>query len=363
MPRCTLLPGNWGRGPLLSNDATESLTALRRLSVLDGWRGLSILLVLLCHLAPLGGIGNTSIGILGMVIFFVLSGYLITSFLLAKTASLSEFAIRRFFRVVPLAWLYFVIVFVFQTETVGTWLANFLFYANLPPQRIRLATDHMWSLCVEVQFYVGIALLVGLMRRKGLLLLPLIGLLFTILRVHAEAYASSVSWYRVDEILAGCTLALMLHGQFGRAGEAIVSWMRIAPQWLLFVLLAVCSLYPINEGQWTSYFRPYVGALLVGATMVNGSTTLTSFLDRRPLLYLGSISYAVYVVHMGLVYTWLGSGDVIERYSKRPLLLLVLLVLAHVSTFWFEHPMIECGKRLALRFKRNALPATASPTP
>ena len=344
-------------------EPTESLTALRRLSVLDGWRGVSILFVLLCHLAPLGGIGNTSIGILGMVIFFVLSGYLITSFLLKKTATLSEFAIRRFFRVVPLAWLYFVVVFAFQTEPVESWLAHFLFYANLPPPQIRLATDHMWSLCVEVQFYVGIALLFGLMRRRGLLLLPLIGLLFTLYRVHDQVYASSVTWYRVDEILAGCTLALILHGQLGRAGEAVVSWMRIAPQWPLFVLLAVCSLYGIDQGQWTSYFRPYVGALLVGTTLVNGGTSLASCLNRRPLLYLASISYAVYVIHIGLVNTWLGSGDVIEKYSKRPLLLLVLLVLAHASTFWFEHPMIDWGKRLALRFKRNALPVTVSRTP
>ncbi len=332
--------------------------------MLDGWRGVSILLVLGAHLLPLGGpLANASVGLVGMVLFFNLSGFLITSFLLKPTATLPEFLIRRFFRIVPLAWLFFAIVFIFQHETLDSWLAHFLFYANLPPPRVRLATDHMWSLCVEVQFYIGIALLFGLLRVRGLLLLPVLGLLFTLLRVHDHVYASSISWYRVDEILAGCTFALAYHGRLGRIGNAVVDFSKAAPQWLLLCLLMISSLFGLEHGAWTSYFRPYLGALLIGATVLNPHTILVRWLKQRVLIYLASISYAVYVIHIGLVHTWLGSGDLLEKYAKRPLLLLVLILLAHLSTFYFEHPMIELGKRLARSVKRNATAPTVAESP
>ena len=74
--------------------------------MLDGWRGISILLVLLAHLMPLGPKAwrlNETAGPLGMALFFTLSGFLITRFLL-RNDSIAEFLIHRFFRIVPLAW-------------------------------------------------------------------------------------------------------------------------------------------------------------------------------------------------------------------------------------------------------------------
>ncbi|MGZ3254605.1 MAG: acyltransferase family protein, partial [Burkholderiaceae bacterium] len=132
------------------------------LAVLDGWRGLSILLVLAAHLLPLGPKLwqlNVSVGILGMVFFFILSGFLITSFLI-KEQNIPNFLIRRFCRVVPLAWLYLAIALAISGESIYAWIAHYLFYANLPPKELIPLTGHLWSLCVEIQFYVGIALLV-----------------------------------------------------------------------------------------------------------------------------------------------------------------------------------------------------------
>lgn len=66
-----------------------SSAAGSRLSVLDGWRGISILLVLACHLLPLGPKPwqmNSAAGVMGMAIFFTLSGFLITSFLLNNSS-------------------------------------------------------------------------------------------------------------------------------------------------------------------------------------------------------------------------------------------------------------------------------------
>jgi peptidoglycan/LPS O-acetylase OafA/YrhL len=90
---------------------TRQVTADNYFNVLDGWRGLSILLVLATHLLPLGSKElnkNDTTGSLGMCLFFTLSGFLITNFLIHKP-NVYDFLIRLFFRIIPLAWLYLTI--------------------------------------------------------------------------------------------------------------------------------------------------------------------------------------------------------------------------------------------------------------
>ena len=91
-----------------------------QLPVLNGWRGLSILLVLSAHLLPLGPKPwqlNHTAGLLGMVLFFILSGFLIPTALL-REPRVRAFLVRRFARVVPLAWLYFVIALLATDATL-----------------------------------------------------------------------------------------------------------------------------------------------------------------------------------------------------------------------------------------------------
>lgn len=323
------------------------------LSVLDGWRGISILFVLAAHLLPLGPhryMFNYSIGILGMVVFFNLSGFLITSFLL-KDQNVAGFLIKRFCRVLPLAWLYMLIALLVSAAPLAIWLAHYLFYANMPPGDGRFnlllpMTEHLWSLCMEMQFYVGVALLVWLLRARGLLLLPLLALGFTALRVWDIVTASSVSYYRIDEILAGCTLALAYHGKLGPNARR---WLAHVPQLPLLVLL-VWSCMP--QGQWLNYLRPYLAALLVGATLVRPDATLGRALHGRFLVFVAGISYALYVIHPMLTHTWLGDGDgdLVVKYAKRPLLFLALFALAWLSTRYYESWFMAAGRRWADRF-------------
>ena len=108
-------------GEMASGAGTGNFNSGAHLTVLDGWRGLSILLVLAAHLFPLGQKAwqfNYGVGILGMVLFFTLSGFLITSFLLKKQ-SIPGFLIRRFFRIIPLAWLYLAVALAGQAASTA----------------------------------------------------------------------------------------------------------------------------------------------------------------------------------------------------------------------------------------------------
>lgn len=316
------------------------------LDALDGWRGISILLVLAAHLLPLGPKElqlNVASGVLGMVIFFILSGFLITSFLLKKT-TVPNFLIRRFFRIIPLAWLYLGLALLIAKAPIETWSAHFLFYANLPPMQLVNLTAHMWSLCVEVEFYLGVAMLVALFGARGLLVLPVAGLFFTWLRVSHEVYVSSITYYRIDEILAGCTLALIYHH---RHGSVLMQSLKRMPQLPLFILLCLSCL---QQSEWLNYFRPYLAAAMVGSTLLNPGKGFAVLLNNRILVYLAATSYALYVIHPLLADSWLGSGNIIEKYAKRPLLFAVLFVLAHLSSYYYEHRWTAFGRKLSNRF-------------
>lgn len=329
----------------------------QRFVVLDGWRGISILMVLAAHLLPLGPKVlqlNVAAGLFGMVLFFNLSGFLITHFLLHRTDVL-DFLIRRLFRILPLVWLYMAFVLlVYPLFSPGssplsseTWLAHMLFYANYPPKPLIPATDHLWSICVEIHFYLGIALLVALLKKKGLMLLPFLGIGFTLLRVMNDMHFSVITHFRIDEILAGAVLALIYNDKLGKGLREFLS--QGSALLLLPLLVATC----LPDAGFLNYLRPYVAAALIGVTLFNPQSRLVPLLSTRLLGYIASISYALYVIHMFLMTTWLGSGVGWEKYSKRPLLLLTLFIAAHLSTFYYEKRWIALGRRISEKLRRQ----------
>ena len=317
-----------------------------RFNVLDGWRGISILLVLACHLLPLGPKFlqlNYATGVLGMALFFTLSGFLVTHYLIGRPHVI-DFLLRRFFRILPLAWLYMSISLWLYSANESTWLAHLFFYANYPPKPLFQVTDHLWSLCVEMHFYIGLALLVALLKRKGLLLIPFTCVVITVLRVLNHEQVSVITHFRVDEILAGGVLALIYNRQLGVIAHNNMSKVNYA----LVVPLLLISCHP--DAGVMNYLRPYFAAYLVGATLFNQNTRFAMVLENKWLFYIASVSYALYVIHPLLESTWLGSGDIVEKYSKRPLLFIVLFVCAHISTFYYEQKAIAWGKGLSQNY-------------
>jgi peptidoglycan/LPS O-acetylase OafA/YrhL len=320
-----------------------------RFSVLDGWRGIAILLVLATHLLPLGPKSwqlNATFGPAGMALFFVLSGFLITNSLSSGT-SVTNFLVRRSARIVPLAWLYTTVALLWVGADGQAWLAHLFFYANWPPVELTGVTAHLWSLCVEMQFYVGIALLAWLLGERGLyLVLPLCAAV-TLFRVLGQVQISIATYYRVDEILAGSLLALAYNRQLGNALPRL--FCRLNPYILIPAFIISCH----PSSGWMNYLRPYLAMMLVGWSLFNPErTSLHTLLNKRWLAYVAVISYALYVLHPLLAHTWLGSGETWERYAKRPLLFVALFVMAHASTFHFERWFISWGKRYSMRSLR-----------
>lgn len=313
-----------------------------RVNALDGWRGISISLVLAGHLLPLGPKPwqlNGAVAGCGMAIFFTLSGFLITSVLL-RDDDIPNFLVRRLARIVPLAWLGALIALTATRAPLANYLPHLLFIANTGPIWLTSITGHYWSLCVEVQFYVGIALLVGLFGRRALPVLPVLALAVTALRASRHELMAIDTQYRIDEILAGCTLALL----FDRLRAAPPSPRLGSLSWLLLPLLVASA--HVDAGA-LNYARPYIASTMVGLSLFAAPESRTArLLSARVLQWLARISYAVYIIHGCLMFSWLGEGATpLVRYAKRPLFFLVTFALAQLSTDHYESRFIAWGKR------------------
>lgn len=317
--------------------------SVKRLGVLDGWRGISILLVLIGHLFPVGPKSwalNIAVAGAGMALFFTLSGFLITSVLL-NDSNIRKFLIHRIMRIVPLAWLAMLLTLTLEQAASRLYAPHFLFYANLFPDLLTPSTGHFWSLCVEMQFYMGVALLVSTCGRRALYLLPALAVMVTIYRAEMHYSLDIRTDKRIDEILAGCTLALAWHQLPERFDR---KWLRFVPLVLAPLLVASAheSLPQLN------YFRPYIAAVMVGSTLgLTAEHAIQRFLSCAPLRYVAEISFGLYVVHGCLMDTWFDAGGRLAKYAKRPLMLGLTWLLAHWSARHYEAFFIRLGKRWA----------------
>ena len=200
---------------------------------LDGLRGLAILLVVIYH--NFGFIDVFFFGWLGVDLFFVLSGFLITEILLNTLNEknyLRNFYVRRALRIFPLYYVCLVIFLIimprlntnldlkYYTDNqvwIWTYLQNWLYIFKNPDQTNTL--NHLWSLAVEEQFYLLWPLAILVLRKPKLLLLSISILLLAVLglrlwvwnnHIADLAYFNLYTFTRIDGICIGCMVALLL---------------------------------------------------------------------------------------------------------------------------------------------------------
>ena len=306
-----------------------SLTQSSRLPCLDGWRCISILLVLLNHSRQLPGYDPSwdrvvrwiPDGRFGVEVFFVISGFLITFLLLKErektgVISLRMFYVRRTLRILPayvafLGALATLCYFTALQIPFARWISLLTFTENY------VETDwvpyrHIWSLCVEEQFYLiwplMFCLVMGAVRssEKLLLLLMIPVVLAPLCRVYGYLHPSSVVFYKnsffncCDSLAIGCLLAVLT----GFHGATIEKAMRRRPliPVVLGVLLIVLALVPVRLLIFGVFTVPFgitcnaIGvALLILASLIRPDLTCFRWLEWRPVAAVGVISYSLYL--------------------------------------------------------------------
>ena len=289
---------------------------------LDGLRGVAILLVVFLH--NFGFMNYFFFGWLGVDLFFVLSGFLITQILLetvSKPYFLKNFYIRRLLRIFPLYYLLLIICLLILPHFLNhlnfnyytsnqfwfwTYFQNWLYIFKTPyGDKILL---HTWSLAVEEQFYLVWPLTILLFKKPKILLAVVLIVLISVgvvryaiwsFKIEDLAYSSLYTFTRIDGICIGCILALL---------------MKIDPGFLrkyttLIVLLMAAinfGFYFLNhENAFTLPYLAFVGyttfavlfGILVYEAAAGESKIIQLLFNNRILKFFGKISYGLYVYH------------------------------------------------------------------
>ncbi|MBK1857491.1 acyltransferase family protein [Cerasicoccus arenae] len=343
---------------------------------LDGIRALAVTGVLVEHYIPAASFVHLfSWGALGVQCFFVLSGYLITGILLESkkrgssfSSIIRSFFARRFLRIFPpyYAMLFTCLAFG-VTYTLPVFASALLYVFNIQqavsPNGDYPYLGHIWSLCIEEQFYLIWPWIVLLPSPNRLLQ---ISILLIVLSVLSRGILLSIGWdylsvrnlptSQLDALIGGSILAQISNGNF----------QRIAQQWnkIFIGVMAIAAIVYIGSMHapiW-SLQGPTLGLLassiffigcITWATSTEGRTSrFPKILDCKPLVYLGKISYGIYLYHfisLFFVYKFISlsgtSDSMTNPWLFIPIWTVFTLLLATTSWHWFEKPILKLKRR------------------
>lgn len=340
-------------GGVLVTTATPQLTegrmrqgVVKRLSELDGLRGIAIVAVIFHHIAQglpeQGGmlghwLSLTRAGWLGVDVFFALSGFLITRGLLNTVNHpryYRNFYVRRVLRLAPLYLLTLGLVFVAVPHS-GSFLAlSLLYLANFAkPFGIAVAYGPLWSLSVEEHFYMAWPAVARNVSRKMLLVVCIMICVLTPLGRYLaythDSFNPYISWFRLDGLAWGAIMAILLPMVSPR------SFLRFSQALMVVgsIGFAICAkMGGLGRGTLTGNTFVYglvamITAGLLGDIALHTGAPRLAILRQRWLTFMGEISYWVYLFHMLVLMLLLGLPNFSNPVGIKAYLVITLVVL------------------------------------
>jgi len=334
---------------------------------LDGLRGLAILWVVLYHCHPrLKGtwIYYASLwGWAGVVLFFILSGFLITSILLVtrdKPHFFHNFHARRALRIWPVYILLLIIVYLNAPWFIGPsvmdaiktapWLAYIFFVQNLFHLALPPALQPTWALAIEEQYYFVWAPVVKFLRRPWMLAVVLLGalVLSPALRLGHHAWLTPThTLIHLDGLALGSLMALGMH----TLNLSRRTWLSMG---LAAMVAGVWAAGTIAGG--TAFLDSalavgFAGLILALIASTGSRNPVNAMLRSGPFAFYGRISYGLYMSHIS-VFIFFGWFDAkMDRYGTEGNLavvgfrLVVCTLVAAALWYGLESQVLKLKKR------------------
>jgi peptidoglycan/LPS O-acetylase OafA/YrhL len=368
---------------------SKSSATISYLTQLDGVRFIAVALVLYDHW--MAERNSLPLGPLGVTIFFVLSGFLITRILLSSKEKLAgrpdhlsfylkTFYIRRTIRIFPLYYFALLILFAANVPPVREKLAWCVFYATniyiAYFQQWMGSIDHFWSLAVEEQVYLIFPLLLFLVPRRHVPLtmwLMIAGSVLYRYFLYVQHYNWVVAYVFtpacLDSFGLGALLAYLwlyqkewLHRLFKNSNGVIVSLTVYIL--LVFVSKSLGSVHNIVSEVWDRLAGSVLGFFLIGRAAIGFKGWMKWFLENPVSRYLGQISYGLYIFH-NLIYNFYHTAPThptmriwhkmttyvpaIDNYFVLKFFYFVLLTIFVASLSWFllEKPINSLKDRFS----------------
>ncbi len=366
---------------------------------LDGLRGFAVLFVILHHFWPETGILAAcpwlgDLGWIGVDLFFVISGFLITGILLDTKEDphyFRNFYARRALRIFPLYYLYLAGVFIIPVLQHGPFFATpfvksagspfwYLGYLSNIPESLLGKSDPpfllapLWSLAIEEQFYLSFPSIVRKVNRAtlariviGLIFFaPMFRLVSMLLHPANERIQYLFTFSRLDVLAFGAGLALLF-----RTPALLPSQKFSARAALLSVIVFVVTFATGGLDRTTPFGRT-LGYTVVGLTfaaillwaMRHRSARATALLRATPLRYFGKLCYGLYLLHRpASIFLDVALAKAHLHLEGVPLLALRIAVSVGVATLsWnlFERPLLRFKKSFEARKVSTAPPVQAT---
>ncbi len=337
---------------------------------LDGMRAIAVLMVVVAHVGsffPSANIGEYMLGGRGVTIFFVLSGYLITSLALNEEAkhgrlSFKAFYIRRTFRIFP---LYYLVLLLYCLLVLGLGFVPdkrdglikvlpyyFTYFQEIGLNVIgpdKVPFGQSWSLGYEEKFYLLWPLVIfGFLKARKALRPYVAGALIAFFAACGLAAPPDTAvglLFPYYHILVGCLLALLQPRASNRRSTLPLTYPALALVLLSqFVVPRVASAPlagMLNAIAYTIAVAGFFAGILTEETFVRRA------LAWRGLVFVGTVSYGVYLIHVLCIHACL-------RVSQNPLIVLLLsavtsIAIAAVLYRVIESPLIAVGRRLSAK--------------
>ncbi|HXF41789.1 MAG TPA: acyltransferase [Blastocatellia bacterium] len=341
----------------------ESKLIHSHIPALDGLRAVAVFLVIIGHFGFVMVPGGH-----GVMIFFVLSGFLITWLLLKENErtgkiSLGAFYKRRTLRIFPAFYAYWLMMVTLLVATgravlwPHAWSAllytsNYYSAINGDPNN---GFSHTWSLAIEEQFYLLwpflFLMLRGNLRRMTIFLAGLIGAVWIHRAILCyefridQAYIYAAFDTRLDELMVGCLLAVLL-----KRGSLANVWRTISSNVLLPVVTIALLAISIYAGEaYIDRYRdvfgfaiePLLFAILIVQMIALSSTRTWSWTEWRTIKFLGRISYSLYLYQQLTLHAVRHALEAYPVVVQLSAAIAVTIVLATISHYLIERPFLK----------------------
>ncbi len=353
---------------------------------LDSVRGICFLLVLVEHWFTIHFLAPFNFGIMALNFFFVISGFLITEILIKNRYSielnnttfkkaLKLFYVRRSLRIFP---LYFAVIAVLLHYNIGvirpkaiyyiTYTTNFWSFNNAE----WVSFGHLWSLCVEEQFYLVWPFIILFTPKRYLIYVIsaffLIGPLFREITYYftQNAFIFQFPLSAFDGFALGALVAWFYQykrengrAPFKESVFNIIGWVS-----LTVYLLCVGYKYAFTKDMpvlgWLYISSIFGIACAVVKKCADGFTGwMKVIIDNKILLFIGKVSYSLYVFHMIIsdavpdAIQYYGLGKLPFEGSNKLIYVVILFAMSSASWFLFEKQILKLKKLFEYRFVGN----------
>jgi len=324
----------------------------------------------------------------GVRLFFVLSGFLITSILLRARdqaaaieqpvrTTLARFYIRRFLRIFPLYYAAVALAAIGTREGRYMLLPNLLYvtnFAQFAKGDWTGSVSHFWSLAVEEQFYLIWPLLILWLPRRQIKAVVCIAVLsapvFRVMMLFLKPNLHLVEVLPVsclDALGLGGMLAIVRNERQGHSRRFELACLLIGlPLWIA-LRAGVMAKLSLPEAVWTleATFASLVFTWVIGRAADGFRGPMGYVLSFGPVVYLGTISYGLYVIHLPFIYwkyLWKTDARLLQDImlwtpSRFLLLFLITVCIASVSWWFYERPINSLKRYWPYVSRRREQPA------